>query len=116
MTVYASFLPPKDKLPYIKVAIRKTDTIKVFLQLIWEMKIWDDKTYLAISEKMNKAGQQLGGWHNNLIKENSPTKQRGEKKRVAETGKPPVVIPVIVVAVDIHVPLVVPPVERREII
>jgi hypothetical protein len=37
-------------------------------------------------------------------------------KRVATTRKPPVVIPVIVVAVDVHVPLAVPPVERREIV
>ena len=33
-------------------------------------------------------------------------------KRVAEASDPPVVIPVIVVAVDVHVALVVPPVER----
>ncbi len=32
-------------------------------------------------------------------------------KRVAEAGKPPVVIPVVVVAVDVHVALVVPVVE-----
>ncbi len=74
MTVYAGFLPPKEKLPYIKIAVKKTDTIKVFLQLIWEMKIWDDRIYLTISEKMNTVGQQLGGWHNKLVKENSPTK------------------------------------------
>jgi hypothetical protein len=74
MTVYASFLPSNEKLPYIKVAIRKTDTIKVFVQLIWEMKIFDDKKYLDISEKLNKSGQQLGGWHNKMVKENSPAK------------------------------------------
>ena len=32
-------------------------------------------------------------------------------KRVAEAGEPPVVVPVIVVAVDVHVALVVPAVE-----
>ncbi len=37
---------------------------------------------------------------------------RGEMKRVAQASEPPVVIPVVVVAVDIHVTLVVPPVER----
>ena len=37
-------------------------------------------------------------------------------KRVAETGEPPVVIPVVIVAVDVHVALiVVPPVERGRI-
>jgi hypothetical protein len=38
-------------------------------------------------------------------------------KRVAETGEPPVVIPVVVVAVDVHVALVVVPlVERGRIV
>jgi len=34
-----------------------------------------------------------------------------EMKRFAETGKPPIVVPVVVVAVDVHVALVVPTVE-----
>ena len=32
-------------------------------------------------------------------------------KRVAEASKPPVVIPVVVVAIDVHVALVIPAVE-----
>ena len=74
MTVYASFLPKSEKIPYIKIAVRKVDTIKVFVQTAWEMKILDDKKYIALSEKLNKTGQRLGGWHNKMIKENSPTK------------------------------------------
>lgn len=41
-----------------------------------------------------------------------PGKSRGEMKIVAKPRKPPVVIPVVVVAVDVHVPLVVPAIER----
>lgn len=74
MTVYASFLSPAEKLPYIKIAIRKTDTLKIFIQLIWEMKIFDEKKYITLSEKLNEAGKMLGGWHNKMAKENSPTK------------------------------------------
>ena len=74
MTVYASFLPKNEKLPYVKIAVRKVDTIKIFMQLIWEMKVFDDKKYIALSEKLNSAGKMLGGWHNNLVKENSPAK------------------------------------------
>ena len=33
-------------------------------------------------------------------------------KRVANAGEPPVVVPVVVVTVDVHVPLVVQTVER----
>ena len=74
MTVYASFMAKNEKLPFVKIAIRKTDTIKVFIQLIWEMKIFDDKKYIALSEKLNETGKRLGGWHNKLVKENSPAK------------------------------------------
>jgi hypothetical protein len=35
-----------------------------------------------------------------------------EKKRVAKPGELPVVIPPVVVAVDVHVALIVPEVER----
>jgi hypothetical protein len=37
-------------------------------------------------------------------------------KRVANTGEPPVVVPVVVVAVDVHLALVVPTIERDEIV
>ena len=36
-------------------------------------------------------------------------------KRVADAGEPPVVVPVVVVAVDIHLALAVPVVERGEL-
>lgn len=35
-------------------------------------------------------------------------------KRVAKPSEPPVVVPVVVVLVDVHVALVIPPVERGE--
>jgi hypothetical protein len=68
MTVYASFLSEGEKLPYIKIAIRKVDTIKIFIQTIWEMKIIDDKKYITLSEKLSDTGKMLGGWHNKLNK------------------------------------------------
>ena len=74
MTVYASFLPKSEKLPYVKIAVRKIDTIKIFIQLIWEMKVFDDKKIHCYFKKLNETGKMLGGWHNNLLKENSPTK------------------------------------------
>ena len=36
-------------------------------------------------------------------------------KRFADAGEPPVVIPVVVVAVDVHVTLAIPPIERGEL-
>ena len=40
----------------------------------------------------------------------------GRNERVAKASEPPVVVPVVVVAVDVHVALVIPPVERGKIV
>ena len=81
----ACFLSKEEKLPYVKVAIRKTDTLKVLLMVLWETKSIDNKKYIALSMKMEEVGKMLGGWSGQLTKalqqvqdkQNSPKK--GEK-------------------------------------
>lgn len=77
-TSMASFLEKNEKLPYLKVAIRKIDTIKILLIIVWENKGIDDKKYINISEHLNEVGRMLGGWSGQLTKQNSPAKA-GEK-------------------------------------
>ena len=74
----ASFLSREEKLPYVKFAIRKVDTLKIFLMILWETKSLDNKKYIAISEKIDEIGKMLGGWSGQLTKQNSPNKL-GEK-------------------------------------
>ena len=69
----ASFLVRAEKQPYIRMAIRKIDTVKIFLLILWETKSLDNKKYLIISEKINEIGRMLGGWNGQLTKQNSPT-------------------------------------------
>ncbi|MCU0679795.1 MAG: four helix bundle protein [Planctomycetes bacterium] len=68
----ASFLVREEKQPYIKMAIRKTDAIKIFLLILWETKSFDNKKYLALTGKINEIGRMLGGWNGQLTKQNSP--------------------------------------------
>jgi len=75
----ASFLSPTDKAPYVRLAIRKMDTIKILLLLLWETKSLDNKKYLAISLKLEEIGKMLGGWNGQLTKQNSPAKKTEEK-------------------------------------
>lgn len=71
----ASFLPKKEKRPYVSVAIRKIDTIKILLMILWETKSLDNKKYIGLSEKINDIGKMLGGWNGQLTKQNHiPTK------------------------------------------
>lgn len=80
----ATFLPPEQKRPFVHRAIVKRDTAEVFLRIAWELASIDTKKYVALSKPLSAAGQQLGGWHNQLLKQNSPRfKSEGEIKRVA---------------------------------
>lgn len=64
----ASFLLKEEKLPYVKVAIRKTDTLKILLMVLWETKSIDNKKYIALSVKMEEIGKMLGGWRGQIMK------------------------------------------------
>jgi len=70
--VTASFLTQKEKLPYVRLATRKIDTLKIFLIILWETKSFDNKKYIALSLKLGEVGRNLGGWCGQIIKQNSP--------------------------------------------
>jgi len=68
----ASFLSREEKPPWVRLAIRKTDTLKILLMVLWEIKALDDKKYIALSTGIDEIGKMLGGWNGQLIKQNSP--------------------------------------------
>jgi hypothetical protein len=72
MIATAGFLAKQEKLPYVRVAIRKIDTIKVLLMILWETKSIDHKQYGNISLRIDETGKRLGGWQGQLVKQNSP--------------------------------------------
>jgi hypothetical protein len=71
----ATFLSPQEKLPYVRLAIKKLDALKVLLMMLWETKSLDDKKYIALSVKLEEIGTNLGGWSGQLTKQNSPSKR-----------------------------------------
>lgn len=71
----ASFLSRAEKIPYVRLAIKKTDALKIFLMILWETKSLDDKKYILLSQRINEIGKMLGGWNGQLIKQNSPVKK-----------------------------------------
>jgi hypothetical protein len=64
----AIFLGREDKAPYVRLAIRKVDTLKVLLMVLWETKSIDNKKYAALSLKVEEVGKMLGGWIGQLTK------------------------------------------------
>jgi len=77
-TSVAAFLPRTEKIPYVRLAARKIDTLKLLLMVLWETKSLDTKKYAALSQKMDEVGKMLGGWQGQLAKLD-PAKVRGEK-------------------------------------
>jgi len=75
----ATFLSREEKLPWVRLAIRKTDTLKILLMVLWEAKSIDNKKYLALSVKVEEIGKMLGGWSGQLAKQNSPVIKTREK-------------------------------------
>ncbi|OGZ19465.1 MAG: hypothetical protein A2626_02160 [Candidatus Nealsonbacteria bacterium RIFCSPHIGHO2_01_FULL_38_55] len=75
----ASFLSREKKLPYVCLSIRKVDTLKIFLMILWETKSIDNKKYIVLSEKIDEIGKMLGGWSGQLQKQNSSGKKPEEK-------------------------------------
>ena len=68
---FASFLKKDEKASYVRLAIRKLDTLKILLMVLWETKTLDHKKYILLSVKLDEIGKMLGGWYGNVTK-NSP--------------------------------------------
>lgn len=64
----ASFLSRQEKLPYVRRAIQKLDTMKILLMVLWETKSLDNKKYGALSAPLDEIGRMLGGWNGQLTK------------------------------------------------
>lgn len=72
----ASFTRDSEKVQHIKGALTLTDTLKVFLQIAWDLKLLETKHYIELSEKIAIVGQMLGGWYGQASKQTSPAKAR----------------------------------------
>lgn len=58
----ASYLPREAKLPLLKKADNKLETLKIFLRLLRELNIIDQKKYLTLQAIIQEIGKMLGGW------------------------------------------------------
>jgi len=68
----ATFLSRQEKQPWVWLAIRKLDTLKILLLVLWETKSLDTKKYIALSVPLEEVGKMLGGWNGQLTKQNAP--------------------------------------------
>jgi len=62
----AGYLSKQEKLPLIKNANNKFDTLKIFIRLLRELNIIDQKKYLILQTILQEIGRMFGGWIKSL--------------------------------------------------
>jgi hypothetical protein len=72
MIASASFVKKQDKIIYLRTAIRKLDTLKILLNILWDSRSLDTKKYELLSVPLDEIGKMLGGWLGQVEKQNSP--------------------------------------------
>lgn len=75
MVSAAAFLPKQEKLPYLRIAIRKWDVIKLLVLVLWETKSLDTKKYATLSGPVDEVGKMLGGWQGQVVKNSTPSER-----------------------------------------
>jgi len=76
----ATFLSKTEKQPWVRLSIRKLDTLKVLLLVLWETKSLDIKKYAVLSLPLEEIGKMLGGWNGQLTKQNSSAFHDADEK------------------------------------
>jgi len=67
----AIFTQREEKLPFIRLALRKLGAIQILLMVMWETKSLNNKRYELLSFLLDEAGRMLSGWSGQVVKQNS---------------------------------------------
>jgi len=57
---------------YINKLAVSFDSLKFFLQILWELKTLDNKKYTLLSQHLSEIGKMIGGWIKFIKKETPP--------------------------------------------
>ncbi len=74
----ARYADNDSKYCYIDKLIITFDSLKFFLQILWELKALDNKKYAKLSKNFSKIGKMIGGW-GKYTKNKTPANNTGAK-------------------------------------
>lgn len=67
----ATYQSLQEKIPTLERALSSVDMLKFFLRVAYEVRALDEKKYIEMSEGLDEAGRQIGGWKKGLQKKTS---------------------------------------------
>lgn len=57
----------EEKMSFLRQTNVKFDALKIFLRLAHELRLLDNKKYLALQTHIQEVGRMLGGWQRSLL-------------------------------------------------
>lgn len=73
--VSACYKHREQKIYRLEQASDMFDILKFMLQIAWEIKLLDNKKYIALSKPLEEIGRMLGGWLASMQSGHKQTKQ-----------------------------------------
>ncbi len=64
----ANYSNKTKKISLVQKSSVELDSLKLFLQIFWEVKAINDKKYIVLSSQLNEVGKMIGGWLKQLKK------------------------------------------------
>lgn len=79
----ASYQSRLEKIPTLLIAVKKTDLLKFFLQVAWELRALNNKKYISLSVETQELGRMIGAWKKG-VESKLPSVQLGRTYKFRE--------------------------------
>ena len=60
------------KIPILEECLSKTDSLRFFVQIMWENKLIPNNQFTLLGEEIESVGKNIGGWKKELLKKLPP--------------------------------------------
>jgi len=77
----ASFASLENKIGLLSESLSLVDSLRFFVQLVWELKLIPSKQFTLIGEAIEEIGKMVGGWRKGLFTKTSEQSRRSEEMR-----------------------------------
>ncbi len=76
----ATYTPIHEKIIILENASIKIDSIRFFIQLLWETRLMPQEQFLSLGTDIEQIGKMIGGWKKGLLQKTSVVNAEERKK------------------------------------
>ncbi len=76
----ATYSPVPQKINLLEECLGKTDSLRFFIQLMWETRLIPNDQFTVLGNEIENIGKMIGGWKKGMVTK-TPTTTIGERKQ-----------------------------------